>query len=664
MKNFQQPFNQNDSKIKDTVKDHLADYLIDEGINIHHNFRCLNPNHDDKNPSMTYYADDQRVFCHGCKASFDIYDLYAIQHLDAPVDDDNHAHYDFKEAFNGLAELLSIPVKKLNIKPEDAAYSKINDYNGQLVAVAQQHIDDKDAIAYLNKRGISLALAKEFKLGYIAKWVNPTVTIKENKEPKPTPRLIIPSTYNSYLARDARSEVPEAEQAYTKINQGGKHLYHAQPLKDGTKTIFIVEGELDCLSVIQAIRATDNTDKADAVGLCSTSQVVKFKKQVIECKQDAEEHDQPYNPIFIIATDNDNAGNRAAGYLIHALRGMKLQAYRTNIAGNQNDPNAALTDHQSDFYSKVDQTIQDPEDYLNSLFDRIAYYKNHPQYTPTGFKRLDHLLDGGLYPQLYVIGAISSLGKTTFTLQIADRIALKQQKPVFIYSLEAGKDELTEKILSRWTYILADENKGNPQTARHINNGQWLDNVDDKELVMKARHSFAAYYSLLHIKDCTVNRPSAKEIAAQIHTYCQIHPDKKPIVIVDYLQILKAEDDKDTDKEKVTKSIAALKGIATQDNVSVITISSFNRANYQNLASMESFKESGEIEYYADALIGLQYQAVHPIKNNLKGKTSSNANDELAERLETAKKEIPRRIELTILKNRNGRSSVLSLIHI
>lgn len=57
------------------------------------------------------------------------------------------------------------------------------------------------------------------------------------------------------------------------------------------------------------------------------------------------------------------------------------------------------------------------------------------------------MLDGGLYPQLYVIGAISSLGKTTLAMQIADRIAARQHKHVFIFNLETSKDELTEKKL-------------------------------------------------------------------------------------------------------------------------------------------------------------------------------------------------------------------------
>ncbi|MCL2355466.1 MAG: DnaB helicase C-terminal domain-containing protein, partial [Oscillospiraceae bacterium] len=65
---------------------------------------------------------------------------------------------------------------------------------------------------------------------------------------------------------------------------------------------------------------------------------------------------------------------------------------------------------------------------------------------PTGFKNLDDALDGGLREGLYVLGAVPSLGKTTFALQIADYIA-KQGRDVLIYSLEMTKIRLTARSI-------------------------------------------------------------------------------------------------------------------------------------------------------------------------------------------------------------------------
>lgn len=60
---------------------------------------------------------------------------------------------------------------------------------------------------------------------------------------------------------------------------------------------------------------------------------------------------------------------------------------------------------------------------------------------------------------------------------------------------------------------------------------------------------------------------------------------------------------------------------------------------------MESFKESGEIEYYADTLLGLQYRAIHDDVDNTR------------DNIREAMQKEPRDIELVVLKNRNGRSN-------
>ena len=59
---------------------------------------------------------------------------------------------------------------------------------------------------------------------------------------------------------------------------------------------------------------------------------------------------------------------------------------------------------------------------LSDFLDRIRGH-NADEAIPTGFAQLDTELDGGLYAGLYVLGAVSSLGKTTFLLQTADQIA-------------------------------------------------------------------------------------------------------------------------------------------------------------------------------------------------------------------------------------------------
>ena len=77
----------------------------------------------------------------------------------------------------------------------------------------------------------------------------------------------------------------------------------------------------------------------------------------------------------------------------------------------------------------------------------------------SGFSELDKKLDGGFMgEQLIFLGAISSLGKTSYALQIATQIA-EQGKDVLIFSLEMSKNELNAKTISRYTHILTSGKK-------------------------------------------------------------------------------------------------------------------------------------------------------------------------------------------------------------
>ena len=83
-----------------------------------------------------------------------------------------------------------------------------------------------------------------------------------------------------------------------------------------------------------------------------------------------------------------------------------------------------------------------------------------------------------------------------------------------------------------------------------------------------------------------------------------------------------------------------LKRISRDFKTTVFGISSFNRDNYRNAVSMQSFKESGAIEYSSDVLLGLQFKGVE-----------SNDFD-----FNKARNKDPREFELVVLKNRNGKS--------
>ena len=124
---------------------------------------------------------------------------------------------------------------------------------------------------------------------------------------------------------------------------------------------------------------------------------------------------------------------------------------------------------------------------------------------------------------------------------------------------------------------------------------------------------------------------------------------KKPIVFIDYVQILSPINDRYTDKQNTDRTVTHLRRIARDYHLTIFGISSFNRDNYNNPVTMTAFKESGAIEYSSDVLMGLQPQGLQFAKNNAE-------KEENRQIIEDCKSSDERYIELVILKNRNGRT--------
>ena len=496
------------------------------------------------------------------------------------------------------------------------------------IAECAQNIDQTDY-----HRGLSLDTLNRFKIGYVESWRHP----KAPNAPA-SPHLIIPTSKESYLARDTRDQIPEEQKAYSKSKVGSIHLFNAKALQTATKPIFIVEGELDALSIIDV--------GGEAVALGTTTKV-KSLLEVLKTKK-------PEQPL-IIALDNDEAGEKAYKELSEGLRGLSIPFYRLNPAGEYKDANEALQGNREALRQAVEEAehIQDEAEqaqreaylststahYLQSFIDGIADSVNTP-YIPTGFKGLDTVLDGGLYEGLYIVGAISSLGKTTLITQIADQIA-QAGHDVLIFSLEMARAEIMAKSISRHTLQQVLSSGGdirNAKTTRGITTGKWYENYSktERDLINGAIVSYSQYANHIYISE-GIGDIGAEQIRETIKQHI-LFTGNTPVVIIDYLQILAPYNDRATDKQNTDKAVMELKRISRDYKTPVIGISSFNRANYKEAVTMEAFKESGAIEYSSDILIGLQLKGA--------GKKDFDANE--------AKKKSPREIELVILKNRNG----------
>ena len=256
----------------------------------------------------------------------------------------------------------------------------------------------------------------------------------------------------------------------------------------------------------------------------------------------------------------------------------------------------------------------------------------------TGYVNLDEKMN--LYPGLYVLGAVSSLGKTTFMLQMADQLA-QAGEHVLYFSLEQSEFELVSKGLSRLT---AQSDMESAVNALRIREGCVT------EAVKRAIEEYRGYSQNEGIVECGFDTTVLK-IVNTVKGYIT-KTGERPIVFVDYLQIIQPMDIRQSTKDAVDSHVRAFKKLQVENDLVLILVSSLNRQNYLTPIDFESFKESGGIEYTADVVWGLQLSVMNnemfDKEKGLKAKR---------EAVRVAKTENPRRVELVCLKNRYGISS-------
>lgn len=266
--------------------------------------------------------------------------------------------------------------------------------------------------------------------------------------------------------------------------------------------------------------------------------------------------------------------------------------------------------------------------------------KNGALLTPlsTGFPSLDAPLGGGVIPGLYIIGAVSSLGKTTFVSQIADSMAAAGHDILYV-SMEMERRQLVLKSISRITYTLSHSKIVSKSYGELIQIKNYADRpAAERKLIEASFAQYAQYAGNIYVMDDIFSTSVGNiETAVVDHIKCT---GKTPIVIIDYLQVLSGPRDGASDKQAIDYAVSKLKCMCTKLGVIIIAVSSLNRASYRSPVSLESFKEIGGIEYTADVLIGLQ---PYGLEQNPKSFD-----------LQAFKRQEVRAMELVILKNRFG----------
>jgi len=504
------------------------------------------------------------------------------------------------------------------------------------IKAAQEAIKThQEAVAYLEGRGFTRDEIERFQFGY-------------DVEKK---RVVIPWRGCDYYHIDRA--IDGREPKYTKPKT---EVVGPQPV-DNPDTIeeshvFIVEGMLDALAV-EAVGQP-------AVGLAGTAY-----RAVLESLAS-----RGYRGVVVLMLDADKDGRAAQEkaaamaeelHLLHlevdAEESLGAKDAAAALAANRELVRIALESialqaeglaearaEEAEREAREALMVQDPTE----IAAELLACRGMSDPISTGFSSLDLVMNGGIRPGLMVLGAVSSAGKTTLIVQMADHMAAAGY-PVLFVTIEQSGREIVAKSLSRMMAQSGFKSVGLWDMSWRKNRETW------SEAKNRALFDAVEEYSVAIAPNLRIMAANEQPGVGNIRAAAERMADERgraPVVFIDYLQLLRSKDERSTDKQAADFNVSMLRRMARDMEAPVVVVSSLNRTSYSGAIEMESFKESGGIEYGADVLLGLQPRNMEQRLDDVKGE---DARKKAAKDITKAfRRSTERKSELVVLKNRNG----------
>ena len=248
------------------------------------------------------------------------------------------------------------------------------------------------------------------------------------------------------------------------------------------------------------------------------------------------------------------------------------------------------------------------KDVLTQVVDRIdlLFQQDNPLTgVPTGFNDFDEMTSGLQGGDLIIVAGRPSMGKTTFAMNIAEYVAVTNEKPVAVFSMEMPAGSLVMRMLSSLGRI--DQNK--------VRSGKLED--DDWPRLASAVGLLAE--RPLFIDDQGGLSPN--ELRARCRRLTREH-GQIGLVVIDYLQLMQVPGFKENRTAEISEISRSLKGLAKELNAPVIALSQLNRSLEQRPNKrpvMSDLRESGAIEQDADVIVFIYRDEVYNPESESKG---------------------------------------------
>ncbi len=232
--------------------------------------------------------------------------------------------------------------------------------------------------------------------------------------------------------------------------------------------------------------------------------------------------------------------------------------------------------------------VSDMMDEAWTRFEKMADSDHEIRGVPTGYKDLDNLLAGFQKSDLIILAARPSVGKTTLAMDIARHMAVRENVPVGVFSLEMSSQQLVDRMLAAEARI----------SSWHLRTGK-LSNENDFTVLQEALSRMAK--APLYIDDFAGNTISRmRSVARKLKAEHGLG-----MIVVDYLQLIITAKNHDNMVNHVTEISRSLKQLAKELDVPVLALSQLSRAVEQRGGKprLSDLRDSGSIEQDADVVI-------------------------------------------------------------
>lgn len=237
------------------------------------------------------------------------------------------------------------------------------------------------------------------------------------------------------------------------------------------------------------------------------------------------------------------------------------------------------------------QGLQRVNESIIETFDRLdalnSDFQNLYRGIPTGIKYLDDTITGLNRSDLILLAARPGMGKTSFALNIARHVAVKESKKVAFFSLEMTREQLTSRLLSTEAMV-----HGVKLRTGKLEEDEWIRLIEAGDILSKTQLYFDDTPGI-----------TVPEMKAKLRRLKDVD-----LVVIDYLQLMSSAKRIDNRVQEISEITRNLKIMAKEINVPVITLSQLSRASEQRAEHrpmLSDLRDSGSIEQDADIVLFL-----------------------------------------------------------